>query len=165
MKHSMFSRSFAVLGSAIGALLFSFSVQATGIGAGLVVGGGATGFAGSVVGQASSVSEGNAVAASVVNGYGSSFQHTDGFSTGSATIGGIVTPQGAQVVTNTTQAAQVNSYGNVTGNAPIMAGELIANGTGGLAKTTNVAAGNANFATGAIGGVIGIGAVGGLFGF
>ncbi|MBD4204412.1 hypothetical protein GUH47_00030 [Xanthomonas citri pv. citri] len=132
------------------------------MGGGLVIGVGASGFAGSVTGSAASVSEGNAVAASVVNGYGSSFQHTDGYSTGSATIGGVVNHQGAQVVTQTTQAAQVYSVGNVTGNAPIMSGDLIANGTAGLAKTTNYSSGNANFATG---GIVGIGGVGGLFGF
>lgn len=140
--------------------------SASGLGGGLVIGGAAAGYAGSVTGSAGSYSSGNAVAATQVNGYGSSFQHTDGFTAGTATVGGSVNHLGAQVVTGTTQVAQVNSYGNVSGNAPIeVAGGLIANGTGGLGKTDTFANGNAHFATGAIGGVIGIGAAAGIFGF
>lgn len=137
-----------------------------GVGGGVVIGGAAAGYAGSVTGSAGSYSSGNAVAATQVNGYGSSFQHTDGFTGGTATVGGSVNHLGAQVVTGTTQVAQVNSYGSVSGNAPIeVAGGLIANGTGGLGKTDTYAGGTANFATGAIGGVIGIGGAAGIFGF
>lgn len=167
MRKSSVSRVIALLGAAV---LMSVAglAQASGGGGigGIVVGVGAAGYAGTVTGSASSVSEGNAIAATQVNGYGSSFQHTDGFSAGSATIGGVINHAGATVVTGTTQVAQVNSYGNVTGNAPIeVAGGMIANGTGGLAKSTNYAAGNAQFGTAqfaAIGGIVG---AGGFIGF
>lgn len=121
------------------------------------IGGEAEAYAGSITGNASSVSSGNAVAASQVNGYGTSFQHTDGISAGTATIGGAVTPTGATVVTGTQQLAQVNSYGTVSGNTPIEVGGSIYNGTGGLSKTDTFAAGNAAFTTAGIGGVVGYG--------
>lgn len=159
---SKFARSLAVA-----ALMLVGSItHAAGLGGSITVGGGLSGFAGSVVGSASSVSEGNAVAATQVNGYGGSYQHTDGFSAGSATIGGVVNNQGAQVITGTTQVAHVNSYGSVSGNAPIEVGNgLIANGTGGLAKTTNYASGNAAFQTGAIGALGTIGGAVNIFGW
>lgn len=143
----------------------AFNASAAGLGAGIVIGGGATGFAGAVSGNAYSNSTGSAVAASQVNGYGSSFQHTDGFTGGTATIGGVVNQNGAQVVTGATQVAQVNSVGNVTGNAPINVGNAIANGTAGFSETKVGSYGTANFQTGAIGGLAGFGGVVGFGNF
>lgn len=122
-----------------------------------VVGGiSVSGFAGYVTGTASSETIGNSVAVTNIAGTGTSFQHTDGFGAGQATVGGIVNSQGAQVTTVTTQTSQVNSYGTVTGNAPATTGGLTSNGTGGLAQVTNYAHGTGQFATGAIGGQVAI---------
>lgn len=140
-------------------LALSATVQANGIGGGIIVGGVAGNYAGSMSGNASSYTDGSAIAASQVNGYGSSFQHTDGFGGGSASVGGHVNHVGANIVTGTTQYAQTYSVGNVTGNAPIMVGESIANGTAGFAKEVNSAGGTANFATNQIGGFVGFGGV------
>lgn len=153
-------RNFAKFSAIVALSLASAAASATGLGGVVVIGGAAGGYAGSVTGNASSYSDGNAIAASQVNGYGSSFQHTDGFSGGSATVGGHVNNVGANIVTGTTQYAQTNSYGNVTGNAPIMAGESIANGTAGFAKNVSAAGGTGNFQTAQIGGFVGIGAIG-----
>lgn len=146
-------------------LAFVGAASAQGIAGGIVVGGVAGGFAGSASGTAFSNSQGSAVAASQVNGYGSSYQHSDGVTGGTATIGGAVNHVGATITTGTTQYATTNSWGGVTGNAPIMAGDSIANGTAGFGSTKVGAAGNSQFATGAIGGVIAIGGVAGITGF
>jgi hypothetical protein len=154
-------KTFRNLAFVVASFALAAAASATGIGGVVVVGGAAGGYAGSVVGSASSISNGNAIAATQINGYGSSFQHTDGIAQGSASIGGAVSPLGASVVTGTTQIAQVNSYGNVTGNAPIeVAGGMIANGTGGLGNTTNYAQGNAQFGTAGIGGFAVLGGLG-----
>lgn len=117
---------------------------------------GVGGYLGTVSGAASSISSGGAVAAAQVNGYGSSFQGTGGISGGTATVGGVVTGAGATVITGTTQIAVVQSYGNVTGNAPINVGDnMIANGTGGIAKSDNYAGGNSAFQLAQFGGYAG----------
>jgi hypothetical protein len=149
----------SILGTA--ALIAAFMVcgiaQAHNVGGSIEVGAGAGVYAGSVSGAASSISQGNAVAASQVNGYGSSFQHTDGVTVGQAVIGGTVNAGGASVMTGTQQLAQVNSYGSVSGNTPIQVGDSVYNGTGGLSKTDTAAYGNATFQTAGIGGFAGIG--------
>lgn len=146
-------------------LAASSAASAAGIGAGIVVGGGATGFAGSASGNAFSNSEGMAVAASQVAGSGTSYQSTHAYGGGSATVGGSVNSVGAQVVTNHTQYAVVDSFGAVSGNAPIQAGNAIANGTSGFSQTKVGAYGTSNFQTGAIGGLVGFGAAVGFGGF
>lgn len=107
--------------------------------------------AGAVWGSASSISEGSAVAASQVNGYGASWQTAEGYTSGTASIGGVVNHQGAQVITNTTQYAHSSGYGEVSGNAPIMVGEAIANGNAAFGQTKVAASGNAVWGTAAIG--------------
>ncbi|UDY80343.1 hypothetical protein AXY1_32 [Achromobacter phage AXY1] len=121
--------------------------------------------AGSVYGTAGSISEGQAVAASAINGYGSSWQSAEGYTGGTATIGGVVNYQGAQVVTGTTQYAHTSGYGEVYGNAPINAGDSIANGNAAFGQTKVAASGNAQWGTVAIGAVGGIKATGVFAGY
>lgn len=128
-----------------------------------VVGGALHGYAGYAAGEASSVSEGSAIAATSVAGTGFSYQHTDSVSGGSAVIGGAVTPVGAGVVTNTSQYATVNSYGVTIGQPALNGDGLIMNGTTGFASSNNVAEGEAAFATGGIGAIGVIGGVAGWF--
>lgn len=123
----------------------------------IVVGGVATGFAGSVEGKASSISQGSSVAASQVNGFGTSVQRADGFSGGTAMVGGAVNSLGSTVITNTTHFAGSNGSGSVNGNAPIQVGESIANGNASFGSTDVKANGKSQFATGTIGGVIAVG--------
>lgn len=116
------------------------------------ISGSASGFAGNVVGSAGSWSNGSAVSSAQVNGYGSSWQTATGYTGGTATIGGQVTHQGAQVISNTTQYSHSDAYGEVSGNAPIMVGNAIANGSASFGETKVNAGGTANFGTAAIGG-------------
>lgn len=129
------------------------------VGGGVVVGGELSGFAGSVVGSAGSVSNGNAVTAAQVGGNGASYQSAWGNTGGTATIGGTANQYGATVGTATTQYSNSNVVGHAYGNAPTNVGDSIANGGAAYGNTTTAAAGNANFATGAIGAV---GAIGGI---
>lgn len=133
------------------------------VGGVVVVGGALHGYAGYAAGEASSVSNGSAIAATSVAGTGASFQHTEGVSGGSATIGGAVTPVGAAVVTGTTQYASVASYGVTIGQPAVNGDGLIVNGTTGFASSENVAQGDAAFATGGIGAIGVIGGVAGWF--
>ena len=139
------------------------SAHAAGIGGGIVVGGVGQVWQGDVSGKATSISNGNAIAASQVTGNGASFQHTDAISGGSATIGGSINNVGAQVGEITTQFATVNSFGQTSGNAPGSTwnngSEMIVNGTMGFASSENMAKGKANFNVGQIGGIVGIGGV------
>lgn len=109
--------------------------------------------AGVISGTAGSISEGSAVAASAVNGYGSSWQKAEGYTGGTASVGGTVNYQGAQVVTNTTQYAHTSGYGEISGNAPISVGDSIANGNASFGQTKVGASGNAQWGTVAIGAV------------
>ncbi len=138
--------------------------QASGIGGAIVVGGVGQAWAGDISGTAKSVSNGTAIAASQIAGNGTSFQHTDGFAGGNASIGGTITPVGATVATNTNQWAQVNSYGNISGPGAIAEQTVgknttIVNGTMGFGSSENKASGKANFQVGQIGGIVGIGGV------
>lgn len=116
------------------------------------IGGQFTVFSGSAGGTGASVSSGNAVTSSQVNGYGSSFQHQEGFATGSASIGGAVNAGGATVGTAVTQAAQTFGTGSISGNVPIMVGDSIANGGASMSQSNNVAQGSDQFNIAAIGG-------------
>lgn len=121
-----------------------------------------TGHAGTINGTASSVSTGSSVVATQVNGYGSSSQTSFGETGGVAQVGGTFNRDGTQVVTSTRQYATSESYGNVTGNAPIMVGDSIANGGASFGKTDTAASATGTFVAGNIGAFGSIGGVGGV---
>ncbi|MEB3098936.1 hypothetical protein VCS63_24070 [Achromobacter sp. D10] len=131
-------------------------------------GGSVTGHAGAINGTASSVSTGSSVAATQINGYGSSTQVSFGMTGGVAEVGGTFSHDGTQVVTSTRQYANSDSYGQVSGNAPIMVGDSIANGGATFAKTDTSASATGSFHAvnvGAFGSIHGIGPVGHVGGF
>ncbi|MGV2904834.1 hypothetical protein, partial [Achromobacter sp. AGC25] len=97
-----------------------------------------------------------------VNGYGSSSQTSFGETGGVAQVGGTFSRDGTQVVTSTRQYATSESYGNVTGNAPIMVGDSIANGGASFGKTDTAASATGTFVAGNIGAFGSIGGVGGV---
>ncbi|MGE8689763.1 MAG: hypothetical protein ACN6PJ_21640 [Achromobacter sp.] len=150
--------------AAVAALsLFAATAYATG-----PVGGSVTGHAGAINGTASSVSTGSSVVATQINGYGSSSQTSFGSTGGIAEVGGTFSRDGTQVVTSTRQYANSESYGSVSGNAPIMVGDSIANGGATFAKTDTNASATGSFHAvnvGAFGSIHGIGAVGHVAGF
>ena len=152
--------------AAVAALsLFAASVYATGPGQ---TGGSITGHAGAINGTATSISSGSSVVATQVNGYGSSSQTSFGSTGGIAEVGGTFSREGTQVVTSTRQYANSESYGHVSGNAPIMVGDSIANGgaTFGSTETSASATGTFHAANvGAFGSIHGIGSVGHVGGF
>lgn len=121
--------------------------------------------AGAISGSANSFSEGSAVAASQVNGFGHSIQSAWGNSGGQASIGGTVNHQGAQVITNTSQYANTSGYGDVGGNAPITVGDSIANGNAAFGQTKVNAGGTATWGTVAIGAIGSIKTTGNIGGF
>lgn len=125
--------------------------------AGVVIVGG-QGFAGDVVGSASSVTQGSAVAGSQVEGNGYSFQAAGAISGGSAQIGGQVGPSGATVTTSTTNYAVTGGFGAT--NQPATNGDgLITNGNDAFGSSVNNASGSANFQTGAFGGIAGFASI------
>ncbi|MGB3434695.1 hypothetical protein [Achromobacter sp.] len=131
-------------------------------------GGSITGHAGAINGTASSISTGSSVAATQINGYGSSSQVSFGMTGGVSEVGGTFSRDGTQVVTSTRQYANSDSYGHVSGNAPIMVGDSIANGGATFAKTDTSASATGSFHAvnvGAFGSIHGIGPVGGVGGF
>ncbi|KGD95171.1 hypothetical protein JL37_10735 [Achromobacter sp. RTa] len=150
--------------AAVAALsLFAATAYATG-----PVGGSVTGHAGAINGTASSVSTGSSVVATQINGYGSSSQTSFGSTGGIAEVGGTFGRDGTQVVTSTRQYANSESYGSVSGNAPIMVGDSIANGGATFGKTDTNASATGSFHAvnvGAFGSIHGIGAVGHVAGF
>ncbi|WAI85642.1 MULTISPECIES: hypothetical protein [Achromobacter] len=127
-----------------------------------------TGHAGTINGTASSISNGSSVVATQVNGYGSSSQTSFGETGGVAQVGGSFNHEGTTVVTSTRQYATSETYGSVSGNAPIMVGDSIANGGATFGQTETVASAAGTFkaanigAFGAIGGVGPMGHVGGF---
>ncbi|MFD4841254.1 hypothetical protein ACFWP0_27380 [Achromobacter sp. NPDC058515] len=152
--------------AAVAALsLFAVSAYATGPGQ---IGASVTGHAGTIHGTASSISTGSSVVATQVNGYGSSSQTSFGSTGGIAEVGGTFSHDGTQVVTSTRQYANSESYGNVTGNAPIMVGDSIANGGATFGQTETNATATGTFHAGnvgAFGSIHGIGSVGHVVGF
>lgn len=131
-------------------------------------GGSITGHAGAINGTASSISTGSSVAATQINGYGSSTQVSFGMTGGVAEVGGTFSRDGTQVVTSTRQYANSDSYGHVSGNAPIMVGDSIANGGATFGSTTTNATATGTYNAGAIGAtasIHGIGPVGHVGGF
>lgn len=127
-----------------------------------------TGHAGTINGTASSISTGSSVVATQVNGYGSSSQTSFGETGGVAQVGGTFNRDGTTVVTSTRQYATSESYGHISGNAPIMVGDSIANGGASFGNTETKATASGTFASanigafGAIGGVGSMGQVGGF---
>ena len=87
-----------------------------------------SGYSGSIHGTVSSVSNGSSVVATQVNGYGSSTQTSFGETGGVAQASGSFSHNGIETVTSTRQYATSETYGHVSGNAPIMSGDSIANG-------------------------------------
>lgn len=161
----MFSKSLAATA------LFSMCAMAAaaGVGGGIVVGGVGQAWQGTVGGKATSVSNGNTVAAATGSGNFASHQTADAISGGTATIGGAINNVGATVVTNTTQFSTVNTAGSMSGNAVGTqwnnGGEVIVNGSQAFASSENMAKGKANFNVGQIGGIIGVGGVAVVGGF
>lgn len=161
--------SFTKVALIAGLALSAFAAQAAGIGGGVI--GGAVGqvWQGDVSGKATSISNGNVVAAAQGSGNFASHQTADAISGGTATIGGAITPAGASVITNTTQFSTVNTSGTMSGNAVGTqwnnGGEVIVNGSQAFASSENMAKGKANFNVGQIGGVGGIGGVAFINGF
>lgn len=151
------------LAAAAALSLFAASAFAAG-----QVGGSVTGHAGAINGTASSISTGSSVAATQINGYGTSSQVSFGMTGGVSEVGGTFNRDGTQVVTSTRQYANSDSSGSMTGNAPIMVGDSIANGSATFAKTDTSASATGSFHAvnvGAFGSISGIGAVGGVGGF
>lgn len=150
--------------AAVAALsLLAAAAQASG-----QAGGSVTGHAGAINGTASSISTGSSVVATQINGYGSSSQTSFGSTGGIAEVGGTFSRDGTQVVTSTRQYSNSESYGNVTGNAPIMVGDSIANGGATFGKTETSASATGSFHAmnvGAFGAIHGIGGVGHVVGF
>jgi hypothetical protein len=112
-------------------------------------GGSITGHAGAINGTASSISTGSSVAATQINGYGSSTQVSFGMTGGVAEVGGSFSR-------------------DVSGNAPIMVGDSIANGSATFAQTDTSASATGSFHAvnvGAFGSIHGIGPVGHVGGF
>ena len=116
----------------------------------------------------SSVSTGSSVVSTQVNGYGSSSQTSFGETGGVAQASGSFSHNGIETVTSTRQYATSDTYGHVSGNAPIMVGDSIANGGATFEKTdTNASAtGSFHAATfGATASIQGIGGIGHFQGF
>jgi hypothetical protein len=116
-------------------------------------------YGGTVTGTAQSTSTGTAISTTEIMGSGTSFQHTDGVSQGTATIGGSINLAGATIGSQTTQLTEQHSYGTTTGGAPNMDGNSIVNGTTGFGKVDNTASVGSTFGATAIGGVAGIGGI------
>ena len=87
-----------------------------------------SGYSGNIHGTVSSVSTGSSVVSTQVNGYGSSSQTSFGETGGVAQASGSFSHNGIETVTSTRQYATSDTYGHVSGNAPIMVGDSIANG-------------------------------------
>ncbi|CAB3736594.1 MULTISPECIES: hypothetical protein [Achromobacter] len=127
-----------------------------------------TGHAGTINGTASSISNGSSVVATQVNGYGSSSQTSFGETGGVAQVGGTFNRDGTTVVTSTRQYATSETYGHVSGNAPIMVGDSIANGGASFGQTETKASASGTFASaniGAFGAIGGVGSMGHVGGF
>ncbi|MCY1200703.1 hypothetical protein D9M72_121430 [compost metagenome] len=150
--------------AAVAALsLFAATAYATG-----PVGGSVTGHAGAINGTASSISTGSSAVSTQINGYGFSSQTSFGSTGGIAEVGGTFSRDGTQVVTSTRQYANSESYGHVSGNAPIMVGDSIANGGATFGQTETSASATGSFHAANVGGfgsIHGIGAVGHVAGF
>lgn len=125
----------------------------------------ASGHVGTITGTVSSVSTGTSVVSTQINGYGSSSQTSFGETGGVATAGGSFSPDGTTAVTSTRQYATSESYGHITGNAPIMVGDSIANGGATFGNTTTNASATGTFKAGAIGATASIHGVGPVGGF
>ncbi|CAB3673970.1 MAG: hypothetical protein ACWGIK_16355 [Achromobacter pulmonis] len=125
----------------------------------------ASGHVGTITGTVSSVSTGTSVVSTQINGYGSSSQTSFGETGGVATAGGSFSPDGTTAVTSTRQYATSESYGHITGNAPIMVGDSIANGGATFGNTTTNASATGTFNAGAIGATASIHGVGPVGGF
>ncbi len=149
--------------AAVAALsLFAATAYATGPGGSVTV------HSGAINGTVSSISTGSSVVATQINGYGSSSQTSFGETGGVAQAGGSFGPDGTQVFTSTRQYATSESYGSVSGNAPIMVGDSIANGGASFGQTETSASATGTFHAanvGAFGAIHGIGAVGHVAGF
>lgn len=135
------------------------------VGGGLVIGGFASGYEGTISGNANSVSNSMSVTASQVNGFGTSIQSNVTNTGGAATVGGVITPVGSLVTTDTTTWSNSTSQGSISGNAPIQVGDSLANASAGFGQTEVNAAGYSTFNSGAIGGILAVGAVGAFGGF
>ena len=80
-----------------------------------------------------------------VNGYGSSSQTSFGETGGVAQASGSFSHNGIETVTSARQYATSDTYGHVSGNAPIMVGDSIANGGATFEKTDTNASATGSF--------------------
>lgn len=149
----------AIIGAA--AMAVAPKAHADGVGVSASIGTNGTQFQGAAIGSTSSVSQGSAVAASQVSGFGGSHQYSDANTRGSGTVGAKIDGIGATVFSGSQQVAEVNSNGNVYGNAPVMDGTSIANGSAAFADTRVNATIAGNFATSAFGNHTGFNAAAG----
>ena len=104
-----------------------------------------SGYSGNIHGTVSSVSTGSSVVSTQVNGYGSSSQTSFGETGGVAQASGSFSHNGIETVTSTRQYATSDTYGHVSGNAPIMVGDSIANGGATFEKTDTNASATGSF--------------------
>lgn len=100
---------------------------------------------GIVWGNTSSESKGNAVAAAQVTGMGSSSQWANSNTLGSSTLGGKIDNIGATVFTGSSQSSVANAGGTVTGNAQLMEGNSILNGSQAFGSTVGQAKVDSNW--------------------
>lgn len=113
-------------------------------------------YTGNINGSATSISNGNAVTAAQVGGQGQSIQSAFNNTGGTSSVGGSISAGGATVGSNTTQYSNSQVTGNVSGNAPTMDGNSIANGGAAFGNTTTTANVGSSFGSNVKGGTLGI---------
>lgn len=147
------------------AVAFAFNVAAQAgevVAGGLAIGGQVQTYQGSISGQASSISNGNAVTAAQVGGNGSSYQAATNVTGGQSVVGGGITAAGATVGTQTSQYSTSVVTGVSVGNAPTNVGNSIANGGQAYGNTTTQAVGTTTFAAQQVGGSVAIAGIAGI---
>lgn len=133
-------------------------------GGAFVIGGVASGYAGSIDGTVKSESIGNSVTAAQVNGFGTSIQSASNSTYGGANVGGNITPVGVTVASSQWSGSDSFAQGSITGNAPIEVDGALANASAAFGQSEGKAKVGGTFQAGQIGGIIAIGAIGGSFG-
>lgn len=139
----MFKKAIVVLGLAITSV--SLQVVAADFSASLGTQQAVGQHTGIVWGNTSSESKGNAIAAAQVTGIGSSSQWANSNTLGSSTFGGKIDNIGTTVFSGSMQDTKVNAGGTVTGNAQLMEGNSILNGSQAFGSTVSQAKADSNF--------------------
>lgn len=96
-------------------------------------------------GNTSSESKGNAIAAAQVTGMGSSSQWANSNTLGSSTFGSKIDNIGTTVFSGSMQDTKVNAGGTVSGNAQLMEGNSILNGSQAFGSTVGQAKVDSNW--------------------